>query len=193
MNSLKEACDKLLELFLKEDENGPGMTARDIVEKLLPTFKKVETEKNLQLWTKVSLRKHYRTNFNKSKKMARYKVKLRFELEDSKKITPSHTDWCNDTNELRYFHSGSTVVFDRKFLGVRYYHTAILFKGDDGETALMEIDGSYLPARPFVLKLSSPDDVFWRGQTDSQNPMKIDNREVKDCTINIYQQKQGYV
>ena len=36
-----------------------------------------------------------------------------------------------------------------------------------------------------MLTLSSPDDVFGRGQTDSQNPMKIDSREVK-CRINIY-------
>ena len=120
----------------------PGMTARDIGEKLLPTFKKFESEKNLQLWTQAFCRQHYGTHFNQSKKLARYKVKLRFELEDSKKITPSHTDWCNDTSELRWFHSGSTVVWDRKFFGVRYFHPAILLKGDDGETALMELDGS---------------------------------------------------
>ncbi len=44
--------------------------------------------------------------------------------------------------------------------------------------AVMELDGSYFPPRPFLLKMTNPDEVFSRGSNASHLPLKVDNRQI---------------
>ena len=151
LSSVEDAIGIVCQEFLVPDPEGEGMTADQVIDQLMGTFHKVMEQQELRFIVHQKIKNiHDYTKRNKKKNV--YKCTHRFDLASAAYLTPSRSDEFQDPSFLDRFHTGSTLVFERRILGeVTYFHTGILLRGRKGfeSNALLELSGTYFPPEKF--------------------------------------------
>ena len=150
INSLEDAIGIICQEFLVPEPEGEGMTADQVIDELLGTFLTFMEQDELRFFVHQKMKNIH--GYRKRNKKNVYKCTHRFDLGSAAHLMPSRSDEFRDAYFLDRFHTGSTLVFERRILGeVNYFHTGMLLRGRKGfqSNVLLELSGSYFPPSKF--------------------------------------------
>jgi hypothetical protein len=104
-----------------------------------------------------------------------FKIKCKFEMDESRWLYPAASDDLHQLEELKPFLTGSKIVFKR----VAYWHTGVLLNKSNGEISIIQLEKN--DNSVFRLKIRSAGDVLG----EDPSPMMIDNTILHGRGVNI--------